>query len=88
MSDAAERLADVARIAAQGDDLTALATARGFEAIVEAINQATTNATALKDIAKLMDQGTSSDGYDVGILDEIAEYLDQHGHPTVDCEDL
>jgi hypothetical protein len=42
VSEAAERLADVARMAAQGDDLTALATARGFEAIVEAITHAGT----------------------------------------------
>jgi hypothetical protein len=46
MSEASERLADVARIAAQGDDLTALATARGFEAIVDAIGYATSELIA------------------------------------------
>jgi hypothetical protein len=41
MSQASELLADVARMAAQGDDLTALATARGYEAVVDAIAYAT-----------------------------------------------
>jgi hypothetical protein len=45
MSDASERLADVARMAAQGCDLTALATARGFEAIVESLDHATVELT-------------------------------------------
>lgn len=45
VSDASERLADVARMAAQGCDLTALATARGFEAIVESLDHATVELT-------------------------------------------
>ena len=42
----------------------------------------------LDDILRIMDEGTSSDGWDIGILDDIDRYLAARGRITVDCEDL
>jgi hypothetical protein len=42
----------------------------------------------LQDIVKMMDEGTSADGWDIGILEDIDTYLRKRGYVTVDCGDL
>jgi hypothetical protein len=45
-------------------------------------------AETLQDILDIMDEGTSADGWDIGILEAIDTYLRKRGYVTVDCGDL
>jgi hypothetical protein len=44
--------------------------------------------SVLEKIVKIMNRGTDMDGWDIGILDELEDLLDEHGFPVVQCEDL
>jgi hypothetical protein len=42
----------------------------------------------LQDIVDIFNRGTTSDGWDISILDRVAEYLEGYGYPVIDSDDL
>ena len=42
----------------------------------------------LEHVARIMNESTSRDGWDIGILDDLDRYLSANGIEYVDCETL
>jgi hypothetical protein len=55
--------------------------------LVPAISTDPGQASVCRDITRIMDNGTSSDGWDIGILESIDHYLRNRGFETIDMED-